>query len=412
MNKFENGQTIVLIVIVMVGLIAIAALLVDGGNAFFNRRDAQTAADAGALAGAYEYCVNDNDPTTVITEYVEVQNHATLESWTFDGGNIVVSVSKEQTNFFAKIFGQPTTIVYADASAACFPPGAADSVLPIAWSCRAPLPGMDSDSPDCEYKAIPWKVMEQLTAPGYSGYDPYNNLLDDGNGNDPGTYHDGSGSLMIYLIMDSIPSAAEIPCIQTDPINGDVDCDLDGDGKIDIIGNGDRSWLILDGDANNAQLDDIIRGDLVFGIDNPPTWYPGRDGAIADVYKDAKAFIEGRPAMIPVFEQFCAPTSNPLTDPLCSSVVEPGDTLVQISTAASGTYFRVTSFAEFYVTCVSDKQSHPCPGKDLATSYGIITKSTPSIEGYFISGWAASDQTIGNGTNTLDLGIYVISLTD
>ncbi len=410
-SQKEIGQSIVLIVIVLVGLIAMAGLVVDGGNAYLNRRSAQTAADAAALAGAYEYCVNKNDPTNIIIEYVETQNNATYENWYLDTdtGNIVVDVSIEQNNFFAKILGLKTTTVNAAASASCFPPGAADSVMPIAWSCRAPLPGMDSDSEDCEWKAIPWKAMEQIIGPG-SSYDPYSDLLDDGDGVTPGSYQDGSGSLMLYLVMDTISSSAEIPCIQTDPIYGDVDCDLDGDGKIDILGNGDRSWLILDGDANNAQLDNIIRGELTFRV-SAPTWYPGRDGAITDVYKDAKAFVEGKPVLIPVFQQICAPTSNPITDDLCASVRQPGDGLVQISTAASGTYFRVTGFAEFYVTCVSDKLAHSCPGKDLAISYGIVTKSTPSIEGYFINGWASNDQTIGSGGG-VDLGIYVLSLTE
>lgn len=197
--------------------------------------------------------------------------------------------------------------------------------------------------------------------------------------------------------------------MQTDP-NGDINCDLDGDGRIDILGNGDRSWLILDGDSNNAQLDDIIRGELEFGI-TIPTWYPGRDGAIADVYKDAEAFIEGTPALIPVFSAICTPTSDPLVDPFCASVVEPGDGLVQISTAESGMYFRVIAFAEFFVTCVSDKPSKICPGKELAISLGIVDHNTPSIEGYFVDGWVADDPTIATGP-AADLGVYVISLTE
>ena len=48
----ENGQAIVIIALAMVGLLAFAALAVDGGNSFKERRVAQNAADAGALAGA------------------------------------------------------------------------------------------------------------------------------------------------------------------------------------------------------------------------------------------------------------------------------------------------------------------------------------------------------------------------
>jgi len=53
----ENGQAIVIIALAMIGLLAFAALAVDGGNSFKERRVAQNAADAGALAGAREVWV-------------------------------------------------------------------------------------------------------------------------------------------------------------------------------------------------------------------------------------------------------------------------------------------------------------------------------------------------------------------
>lgn len=433
-TKKESGQSLVLIVVTIFGLVVMSALIVDGGNMYLNRREAQTAADAAALAAANEFCIAKGsilDADLVAAEFALNQNKGsqlidldptdgTPPSILYDTSNGQISVAVEITHrtFFARVFGQNTTTVAATASANCFPPGAADSVLPIAWSCRPPLPGMPSDSDDCIWKAIPWPVMEQIIAdPLFVPTGATGTLLyhddDPVGGVEPesaAAYLNGAGSLQLYLVMDSIASAAEIPCIQTDPINGTVNCDLDNDGRIDILGNGDRSWLILDGDSNNAQLDDIVRGELEFGITSP-TWYPGRDGAITDVYKDADAFIEGTPALIPVFEVFCAPTSNPITDPHCASVVQSGDGLVQISTAASGTYFRVIGFAEFYVTCVSWKQNDKCPGKEYARTLGIVDHNTPSIEGYFVDGWVSSDQTVGDN-QAVDLGIYVISLTE
>ncbi|MCB2178493.1 hypothetical protein KQH61_03670 [bacterium] len=397
-------------------MVVMAALVIDGGNAFLARRLAQTAADAGALAGAYEYCINEQEPTTVITEYVEVQNHAVLENWYIDSdnGEIVVEVSITNDNYFAKIFGSPTTIVRANAAASCFPPGIVSSVLPIAWSCRPPLPGMPSDSEDCEWKAIPWDIMQEIVGdPLFVPTGEDGTLLYDSGGDTADSYlgGPGSGDLTLYLVMDNIPSAAEIPCIQTDPINGDIDCDLDGDGRIDILGNGNRSWMILDGDENNAQLDEIVKGELQLSV-TTPTWYPGREGAIVDVYKDAKDYIEGEAALIPIFEAVCAATTNPLLDDKCASVRGEEDGLVQISTAASWTYFRVTSFAEFYVTCVSNKPKNHCPGKDLAVSYGIVEPYTPSIEGYFVEGWVIEGSSVGTGTSELDLGVYILSLTE
>ncbi len=48
----ERGQAIVIIAFAMVGLLAFVALAIDGGNTLTERRRAQNAADAGALAGA------------------------------------------------------------------------------------------------------------------------------------------------------------------------------------------------------------------------------------------------------------------------------------------------------------------------------------------------------------------------
>ncbi|RLD07302.1 MAG: hypothetical protein DRI65_04925, partial [Chloroflexota bacterium] len=48
----EEGQIIVFLSLVLVGLLGIGALALDGGMLFSDRRDAQNAADSAALAGA------------------------------------------------------------------------------------------------------------------------------------------------------------------------------------------------------------------------------------------------------------------------------------------------------------------------------------------------------------------------
>ena len=48
----ERGQALIVIVFAIIGLIGMAALVVDGGNAYVQTRRAQTAADAAALGGA------------------------------------------------------------------------------------------------------------------------------------------------------------------------------------------------------------------------------------------------------------------------------------------------------------------------------------------------------------------------
>ena len=88
-NRREGGQSLVIIAIAFLGLVAVAALMIDGGSLYLNRRTAQTAADAAAMAGAHEKCVNKGDPTTVATQYA-TENHATVESVTIDADGAVV----------------------------------------------------------------------------------------------------------------------------------------------------------------------------------------------------------------------------------------------------------------------------------------------------------------------------------
>lgn len=60
----ESGQVIVLMALLLVGLIGAAALVVDGGRAYSERRSVQNAADNAALAAALAMC-QDGDETAV-----------------------------------------------------------------------------------------------------------------------------------------------------------------------------------------------------------------------------------------------------------------------------------------------------------------------------------------------------------
>src|SRR5438445_13513135 len=48
----HQGQTLVFFALAIVGIVALLGLIVDGGFLYVQRRTAQAAADAGALAGA------------------------------------------------------------------------------------------------------------------------------------------------------------------------------------------------------------------------------------------------------------------------------------------------------------------------------------------------------------------------
>ncbi len=51
-RRSERGQLLIIFVFSIIGLVAITGLAIDGGNLYANRRQAQNAADAAALAGA------------------------------------------------------------------------------------------------------------------------------------------------------------------------------------------------------------------------------------------------------------------------------------------------------------------------------------------------------------------------
>ncbi len=61
-HRGERGQALIVIVFSIIALVGVTALAIDGGNVYAERRRAQNAADAAALAGALER-VNNNTPS-------------------------------------------------------------------------------------------------------------------------------------------------------------------------------------------------------------------------------------------------------------------------------------------------------------------------------------------------------------
>jgi hypothetical protein len=64
-RKKEHGQALVLIALALVGLAGIAGLVIDGGNVFLDRRNAQNAADTAALTAALARVRGDENMVTV-----------------------------------------------------------------------------------------------------------------------------------------------------------------------------------------------------------------------------------------------------------------------------------------------------------------------------------------------------------
>ena len=168
-----KGQIIVIFALGLVVLVAMAALVLDGGMLYLNRRTAQAAADAGALAGARVMCYGATYDEVVDTaeQYAMDQNsasEATAYVDDFPNGDVTVDVNMHQDSFFAQVFGINYLEVPATASANCYPPEAAKHVLPVAWACRAPVAGSDSD--DCTILTLDWETeMKPLIRSNFFG---------------------------------------------------------------------------------------------------------------------------------------------------------------------------------------------------------------------------------------------------
>ena len=122
-HKSEKGQALVLIVVAIIGLVGMTALTVDGGLAYTDRRNAQNAADAAALAAALANGRGQNftaaaqavaatngytdngTTTTVAISYAASPNGACPGN--VDGKDITVQITSHRNTYFAPVVGIP-----------------------------------------------------------------------------------------------------------------------------------------------------------------------------------------------------------------------------------------------------------------------------------------------------------------
>lgn len=380
----EKGQSLVLLVILLLGMLAILALVLDGGNLFGKRRATQNAADAGALAGARTLCVTQDEGQAEFQANQYAVSNLPNVSNQIDVDNRQVTITSTLTfpTFFAHLIGYPELTAQASAAASCCPPTAGQGVLPITWACRPPIEGGGSVSEDCQEQALSEDQLED-----YINNPP-----------PPGTIYPE-----LYIVMDSQAQPDDLAAIcQPD---GWLDCDLDDDGDDDLIANGDRSWLDLDGGGGGSSELITWIDDGFPGLLSAHTWLGGQSGVANNVFQAAADHVGERVA-IPVFDLIC----DDYPDPDCAGDIHPEDTLV---TSAGGSYYyHIIGFAAFYISCVNAPgvPGPECPGHQVASDVlGIIPNNTKTIEGYFVVGFGPGSD---NGTcSGLDLGYYSLRLT-
>jgi Flp pilus assembly protein TadG len=417
-NRMERGQAIVLIVFSIFLLVVMSALIIDGGNAFLNRRVAQTAADAAVLAAANAKCVHqatDAELDQIVNDYAVTENHADFATWSYTPpdadnpkGKLTVETQIDGDTFFARVFNQPIVTVRADASAGCYLPAAANNLLPIAWTCRQREGGTTGQ---CVINQVPHSDWDDIvTSKGEDWFsqapvDPLIeplHILDAGITGDIGSYTDQTGGPVLYLVMDEPSFEVETYC---EEYGGAINCDFNDDGILDVEGGADRGWLLLDGQGA-VDLSNL----MLYGYDQEivlPQWFPGKSGVANSVFINAHE-IKFRINVIPVFNSICESTTYLTLTSDCPTEYIAGDLIRESS--GDWSYYRVPGIAAFVVTCVSKGVSEYCPGKELTGMYEDANlKKTSTIEGYFIGGYNFGTAV---GSGGFDLGVYVLSLVD
>jgi Flp pilus assembly protein TadG len=114
LRREESGAIMVLTAAIIVAMLAMAAFAIDIGSFYQAQRQAQSAADAAALAGAQDLPGSQTTATTDATAYVTKNFHSATSVVTFPSSTqIKVVVSASTPSFFGKMFGVTSANVSA-----------------------------------------------------------------------------------------------------------------------------------------------------------------------------------------------------------------------------------------------------------------------------------------------------------
>lgn len=400
MQNSEKGQSLVIVVLAFIGLLAALALVLDGGMTFAHRRTAQAAADAGAMAGASVLCSTGdaNAAVTTALNYATINNRATSADVAVDANVRTVDVTTyiPFNTFFARLIGRPQIIVQADAMVGCVNPGAGDGVLPVAWSCRWGPNQPHNPGDPCTEQAVIWDD-------GEAPFDPDSLQHRLTNTPDCGEYEGTCIWPELYIVMDDVAIMDSDICIES---GGVILCDLDGDGEWDFQSSGDRSWLDLDGGGQGSSQ---LVGWILNGLDRNMTtheWLPTKSGVSTNIFQAVETRRQTNPiVVVPMYDLLCP--GNPTLNANCTVHAE--DILTYIKgSSSSPTHYHISGFAAFYITCVSTAQNEYCPGKARGVEAGVVPANTQgmsnakTIEGYFLRGYVPG---LG-GEGDVDTGAY------
>ena len=452
MNKFvykyklTTGQVIPLVALIMFALIAMAALVLDGGTLLSFRRTAQAAADAGAMAGAQHQCYDlSADPGGVAVTYA-TNNGATTATANVGDYLVTVNTTVAGESYFAKIFGIDQLQAKAEATAGCLGVRG-KGVIPLAWRCWPnddPTNTAFIEDYSCQVQPVDWNIIgpfvkgavETVTLDGvFERHTDDTSLVDNKDAETPKP----PGQIYIffqseklcveefyekctYADIDSDGDLEITSCTQSDNtvvyppyLEGDYQCDLTGDGKLDIQLGGNRGTLYLT--SENQPPIKWITSDTQPDITlKPHVWLTADPGVGAVVNQMDKVGWSGEIVLIPIYNEICEPKS-PTDTPSCIEAAHANppwpefDGVDRFDMKPGGNlWFHIIAFQPFYISCVSS--SGDCPGYRYAQTLNPdLGDNVDVVEGFFLSYY---DDTSLDAQNfcDFDLGNCQISLTE
>ena len=146
-KKRENGQAMVLTILFLASLLGMAALVLDVGSWFREKRQLQLTADASALAGAQVLPGSPSGATSLAISYSQTNgrpvtaNEVAITSDYSSNDSITVQAKSVAPGFFSKLFGINTVNVGASATARAGFASQALYVAPMVVSKFHPLLG-------------------------------------------------------------------------------------------------------------------------------------------------------------------------------------------------------------------------------------------------------------------------------
>lgn len=127
-KKGEQGQALILIVFSIIGLLGISALAIDGGNAYIDRRKAETAASAAALTASITRIEGGNWRSAAlataktngynndgVTNTIELNTPPVSGPYVGNSEYIQVIITSYLKTYFGSVIGVPQTINAAQA---------------------------------------------------------------------------------------------------------------------------------------------------------------------------------------------------------------------------------------------------------------------------------------------------------